>query len=83
MATLEEARWVMVSRRQFAEWCVAALDCREKSYDRETNAYTMHWSQAVAETVPEEWREPIICLMTAGYADIWDWCVEQGVVVER
>ena len=79
MATLQEAKWMMVSRRQFAEWCVAALDRREASYGE--YSYTLSVSEAVAETVPKEWQSIIACLLTpnGGYSEVWEWCAEQGV----
>ena len=77
MVTLEETRWTMVSRKQFAEWCVAASNRREASWDG--HGYNMPVFHAVTVTVPIEWRAVVSCLLTAGYADIWDWCQEQGV----
>ena len=91
MATLEEAKWMMVSRKQFAEWCVAALAVYEASWSTPTSeaeytgAYTKSIGQAVRETVPLEWQPIVACLLTpqGGYSEVWEWCKEQGVELRQ
>ena len=80
MATLAEAKWMMVSRKQFAEWCVAALRMHEQGYSESTGRHERNWaiSTRMAD-VPEEWQTIVCCLLTSGYSEVWDWCAEQGV----
>lgn len=73
-----------VTPRQFAEWCVAALFSHENSYDRNTQIYSLSWSEAVEwAVIPEVWKPVITCLLVSGYSDLWDWTESVGVKWER
>lgn len=73
----QEAQKEVVTRKQFAEWCVATQRIREGSY--KYLGYTKPYSECAQWAgVPEEWQPIVACLLTSGYAELWDWCAEQS-----
>lgn len=69
------------TRKQLAEWLCATLQAHEASYSS-LGVYVSSWQAATKEAgVPEEWQPIVSCLLTAGYSDVWDWCMAQGVAL--
>ena len=60
--------------KEFAKMCRDALACREASWNDTKNRYMKPCLTAAAETCPEPWAPIVACLLTAGYADVWEWC---------
>jgi hypothetical protein len=69
-----------LSPKEFAALCRATQAAREASWiDAGRGRYQLSYREAAAQCCPQEWAAIIACLLTPGYADIWDWCDAQGV----
>jgi hypothetical protein len=66
------------AHRGLATAIMATHKTREASYVRSTETcyghYTLSIHEAAKRAAPAEYYEPVTCLLTAGYCEIFDWC---------
>jgi hypothetical protein len=62
------------AHKQLAKAIMDTHQAREASYDTDRYEYRLSIHEAAEQAAPVEYFEPVSCLLTAGYCEIFDWC---------
>lgn len=62
------------AHKQLAKAIMDTHRAREASYSFGTGHYGLSIHEAAEKHAPAEYFEPVTCLLTAGYCEIFDWC---------
>jgi hypothetical protein len=64
------------AHKQLAKAIMDTHQAREASYDWEAHCYGLSIHEATEKHAPTEFFVPVSCLLTAGFAETFEWCRE-------